>query len=94
MSILHMKDYGLTDELPASIMDKLISKDQTYTIRVLYIQNFPDGMLDAQLAHLTEVLKKEHMWAMNIGEAAKVSLQDGKNCSRLEIYQHYPHVCK
>ena len=93
MSILHMKDYGLTDELPASIMDKLISKiGKAYTIQVLYIQNFPDGMLDAQLAHLTEVLKKGHIWAMNIGEAAKVSLQGWQKFAADLKYTNITHM--
>ena len=74
VSILHMKDYGLTDMLEPSIMDKLITKiGKATTIQVLYIQNFPDGMLDPQLEHLTEVLKLGHIWAINIGEASKVT---------------------
>ena len=74
LSILHMKDYGLTDTLEPAVMDKLITKiGKATTIQVLYIQNFPDGMLDQQLEHLTSVLKQGHIWALNIGEASKVT---------------------
>ena len=74
LSILHLKHYGLTDSLKPAVMDKLITKiGKATSIQVLYIQNFPDAMLDTQLNHLLEVLKNGNIWAINIGEASKVS---------------------
>mgnify|MGYP006425879569 FL=1 len=43
------------------------------TVQVLYIQNFPDAMQDAQLVKLTEVLKLGFIWGLNIGELSRVS---------------------
>eukprot|EP00944_MAST-04C_sp_MAST-4C-sp1_P016214 g16214.t1 len=74
LSILHLKHYGLTDSLKPAVMDKLITKiGKATSIQVLYIQNFPDAMRDTQLTHLLEVLKNGNIWAINIGEASKVS---------------------
>lgn len=74
LRILKLKNYGLSDRLDQWTMDRIISKlmDAT-TVQVLYIQNFPLAMQDAQLEHLTEVLKKGHIWALNIGEASRVT---------------------
>ena len=44
-------------------------------VEALYIHNFEEGMRDAQMAHLTRVLKKGHIWALNIGENFKLSAQ-------------------
>lgn len=42
-------------------------------VEALYIHNFEEGMRDAQLEHLTRVLKKGYIWALNIGENFKLS---------------------
>ena len=74
LSILHLKHYGLTDTLKPAVMDKLIMKiGKATSIQVLYIQNFPDAMRDIQLNNLMKVLKNGNIWAINIGEASKVS---------------------
>jgi|EP01049_Picozoa_sp_SAG25_P005126 hypothetical protein len=44
-------------------------------VEALYIHNFEDGMRDAQLEHLTRVLRKGHIWALNVGENFKLSAQ-------------------
>ena len=61
-------------------MDKLITGiGKATSIQVLYIQNFPDAMLDTQLNHLLEVLKNGNIWAINIGEASKsIKEKNGK----------------
>ena len=44
-------------------------------VEALYIHNFEEGMRDAQLQHLAKVLKKGHIWALNVGENFKLSAQ-------------------
>lgn len=43
------------------------------TVEALYIQNFEDGMHDAQLRRLSEVLQQGSVWALNVGENFKLS---------------------
>ena len=42
-------------------------------LEALYIHNFEEGMRDAQMAHLTRVLKKGHIWALNVGENFRIT---------------------
>lgn len=42
-------------------------------VEALYIHNFEEGMRDEQLAHLSRVLEKGHIWALNVGENFKLS---------------------
>lgn len=44
-------------------------------VEALYIHNFEEGMQDAQLAHLSRVLQKGYIWALNVGENFKLSPQ-------------------
>lgn len=39
----------------------------------LYVQNISKAMGDTQLQHLTELLRKKTIWALNIGENYEVS---------------------
>jgi hypothetical protein len=74
LRILKLKDYGLSDHLDQWTMDRILTRLMDATsIEVLYIQNFPDGMQDEQLLHLTKVLKKGHIWALNVGELSRVT---------------------
>jgi hypothetical protein len=74
LSLLHLHNYGLSDKLNCDTMDRILDRlEKATTVQALYIQNFPDGMLDRQLEHLTKVLKLGHIWALNIGEASRVT---------------------
>ena len=53
----------------------MFSRPRNLQVEALYIHNFEEGMRDAQLAHLTRVLKKGSVWALNIGENFKLSAQ-------------------
>ena len=57
----------------------MFSRPRNLQVEALYIHNFEEGMRDAQLAHLTRVLKKGSVWALNIGENFKLSAQAWKD---------------
>lgn len=75
LRILRLKHYIDADANCLTIDTVLDALEQCTQVEALYIHNFEEGMRDAQLAHLTRVLKKGHIWALNIGENFKLSAQ-------------------
>jgi hypothetical protein len=49
--------------------------DTVPQVEALYIHNFEEGMHDAQLEHLSRVLKQGRIWALNVGENFKLSAE-------------------
>lgn len=43
--------------------------------QALYVQNISEAMGEAQLAALTDVLRKKMIWCLNIGENYQISLE-------------------
>ena len=75
VQVLKLKNYT-GPETNTWVMDKILAALlRNENCEVLYIQNFNDGMLDAQVAMLSKVLRRGHIWGLNIGENYRISSQ-------------------
>lgn len=73
LRILRLKHYIDADANCLTMDTVLEALEHCTKVEALYIHNFEEGMRDAQLEHLTRVLKKGYIWALNIGENFKLS---------------------
>jgi len=63
----------LSPDTPMLVMDAVLDAlDNNTNCQSLYIQNFNEGMRDKQVLRLLTILKKGHIWCINIGETYKV----------------------
>eukprot|EP01052_Picozoa_sp_SAG31_P022532 SAG31_NODE_1795_length_7248_cov_682.054833_5_plen_1228_part_00 len=92
LKVLRLKQYLDADANPMVIDAVLDALDGSTMVEALYIQNFEHGMLDAQLEHLGRVLKRGHIWALNVGENFKISSQGWTRFLADLKYTHVTHM--
>lgn len=75
MVVLKMKKYISDPNAPQVCLDAALDAlEENTNCQALYIQNFNEGMRDAQVLHLIQILQQPscNIWCLNIGETYKV----------------------
>jgi hypothetical protein len=81
MVILKMKKYISDPAAPTLLIDAALDAlEENTNCEALYIQNFNEGMRDAQVRHLIKILQQPSckIWCLNIGETYKVNRKTWK----------------
>ena len=85
MVVLKMKKYVSDPATPPVVIDAVLDAlEENRNCESLYIQNYNEGMKDAQVLHLLEILKRPtcKIWCLNIGETYKVKRKTWKKFAR------------
>jgi hypothetical protein len=85
MVVLKMKKYVGDLDCPPVVIDAVLDAlEENSNCQSLYIQNFNEGMRDAQVVRLVEILRKPSckIWCLNIGETYKVKSRTWKIFAR------------
>ncbi|KAL7555812.1 hypothetical protein ACA910_002276 [Epithemia clementina (nom. ined.)] len=85
MVVLKMKKYVSDPATPSVVIDAVLDAlEENTNCESLYIQNYNEGMCDAQVLRLLEILKKPSckIWCLNIGETYKVKRKTWKKFAR------------
>lgn len=85
MVVLKMKKYVGDLDCPPVVIDAVLDAlEENSNCQSLYIQNFNEGMRDAQVLRLVEILRKPscQIWCLNIGETYKVKSRTWKIFAR------------
>lgn len=81
MVVLKMKKYVNDSAAPQIVMDAVLDAlQENSNCQALYIQNFNEGMRDAQVIRLVQILAQPtcQIWCLNIGETYKVQTKTWK----------------
>lgn len=80
VEVLKMKEFLPHMDTPSialdTVMDALEKHNQN--VQAIYIQNYNEGMRDAQVLHLLRVLQKGRIWCFNLGETYRVKMKTWK----------------
>lgn len=91
--VLKLKDRGLGPDTNTWILDEVLKALYANdNCEALYIQNLNDGMLDLQLAMLSKVLRKGHIWCLNIGENYRISSKAWEKFANSLVHTNVTHM--
>lgn len=80
VEVLKMKDFLPSSFTPSMALDTVLDVLEKYNsnVQAIYIQNYNEGMRDAQVLHLLRVLQKGRIWCFNLGETYRVKMKTWK----------------
>ena len=80
IEVLKMKEYLPHMNTPCVALDSVLDALETSNtnVQAIYIQNYNEGMRDAQVLHLLRILQQGRIWCFNLGETYRVKMKTWK----------------
>jgi hypothetical protein len=80
VEVLKMKEFLPHMDTPSHALDRVMDvlEKHNQNVQAIYIQNYNEGMRDAQVLHLLRVLQKGRIWCFNLGETYRVKMKTWK----------------
>jgi len=83
IKVLKMKQFLPGMDAPTAALDIVLDALEVNTsVQSLYIQNYNEGMRDAQVLHLLKILKRGYIWCLNLGETYNVKAKTWRKFAR------------